>query len=69
MSDAEILSAKLLKKIIVLYAEDKYESTALRLKQQINENSKLHCWYNVLPEMNHNEIVGCKIFDYPPNQI
>ncbi len=56
--DAEFLAEKLLKKVIVLYTEDKYESTALRLKQQINENSKLHCWYNVIPEMNHNELVG-----------
>ncbi len=58
MEDAEFLSGKLLGKILVVYAEDKYESTALRLKQQINENSKLHCWYNVIPEMNHNELVG-----------
>ena len=58
MKEAELLATKLWKKVIVLYAEDKYESTALRLKQQINENSKLHCWYNVLPEMNHNELVG-----------
>ncbi len=56
--DAEFLAAKLLQKVIVVYAEDKYESTALRLKQQINENSKMHCWYNVIPEMNHNELVG-----------
>lgn len=60
MEDAEFLAGKLLQKVIVIYAEDKYESTALRLKQQINENSKMHCWYNVVPEMNHNELVGWK---------
>lgn len=58
MEDAEFLAAKLLGKIIIAYTEDKYESTALRLKQQINENSKMYCWYNVVPEMNHNELVG-----------
>ncbi|MBL0308729.1 MAG: bifunctional phosphoglucose/phosphomannose isomerase [Bacteroidetes bacterium] len=58
MADAEFLAGKLLNKILILYTEDKYESTALRLKQQINENSKMHCWYNVVPEMNHNELVG-----------
>lgn len=58
MTDAESLAVKLLKKVIIVYAEDKYESTALRLKQQINENSKMHCWHNVIPEMNHNELVG-----------
>lgn len=60
MEDAEFLAGKLLQKVVVVYAEDKYESTALRLKQQINENSKMYCWYNVVPEMNHNEIVGWK---------
>ncbi len=58
MADTEFLAAKTLRKVVVVYAEDKYESTALRLKQQINENSKMHCWHNVTPEMNHNELVG-----------
>ncbi|HLP21087.1 MAG TPA: bifunctional phosphoglucose/phosphomannose isomerase [Chitinophagales bacterium] len=58
MANADLIAGKLLQKVIVLYTEDKYESTALRLKQQINENAKLHCWYNVIPEMNHNELVG-----------
>jgi glucose/mannose-6-phosphate isomerase len=57
-ADAEFLASKLLQKVIIAYAEDKYESTALRLKQQINENGKMHCWHNVTPEMNHNELVG-----------
>lgn len=47
-------------KVVIIYAEDKYESAALRLKQQINENSKMHCWYNAFPEVNHNELVGWK---------
>lgn len=55
---AEILAKKLLNHVIIAYAEDKYESTILRLKQQINENSKMCCWYNVIPEANHNELVG-----------
>ena len=58
IADAKLLADKLVKKIVLLYAEDKYESVLLRIKQQINENSKLHCWYNVIPEMNHNELVG-----------
>jgi len=55
---AEYLAARILNKPIVVYAEDKYQSVALRLKQQINENAKGHCWLNVLPELNHNELVG-----------
>lgn len=58
MSDAESMAEQLKGRVVILYAEDRIESTALRLKQQINENSKMHCWYNVIPEMNHNELVG-----------
>jgi len=34
------------------------ETTAMRWKGQINENSKALAYFNVLPELNHNEIVG-----------
>ena len=30
----------------------------MRFRQQINENSKMLCWHHVVPEMNHNELVG-----------
>jgi glucose/mannose-6-phosphate isomerase len=35
-------------------------TTELRLafSQQLNENSKMLAWHGVLPEMNHNELVG-----------
>ena len=56
--DAEFLAAQIMHKPVIVYAEDKYQSVALRLKQQINENAKGHCWLNVLPELNHNELVG-----------
>lgn len=55
---AEALASKLNKKNIILYSEDQYENISLRIKQQINENSKMLCWYNALPELNHNELVG-----------
>jgi glucose/mannose-6-phosphate isomerase len=42
----------------LFYAEDKFAPTLLRACQQINENSKELAFYNVIPEMNHNEIVG-----------
>ena len=35
-----------------------YEGVAVRLRQQLNENAKILCWHHVLPEMNHNELVG-----------
>jgi glucose/mannose-6-phosphate isomerase len=45
-------------KIPVLYAATGFEGVAVRWRQQINENSKELCWHHVLPEMNHNELVG-----------
>jgi len=45
-------------KMIVCYCEDLIEPVALRFRQQINENSKRLCWHHVIPEMNHNELVG-----------
>lgn len=39
------------------------EVAALRWKAQINENAKCPAYYNVFPELNHNEIVG---FEAPP---
>jgi glucose/mannose-6-phosphate isomerase len=34
------------------------EGVAVRFRQQINENAKELCWHHVVPEMNHNELVG-----------
>ncbi|MBP8726353.1 MAG: bifunctional phosphoglucose/phosphomannose isomerase [Saprospiraceae bacterium] len=43
---------------IVLYAPDHLEPACLRFRQQLNENAKMLCWHHVIPEMNHNELVG-----------
>lgn len=45
-------------KIPVIYTTSAYEHVAIRLRQQLNENSKQLCWHQVIPEFNHNEIVG-----------
>jgi glucose/mannose-6-phosphate isomerase len=42
----------------IIYAAPAYEGVAIRFRQQINENSKMLCWHAVVPEMNHNELVG-----------
>ena len=55
---AEEIANKLFKKIPIIYIEDRMEPVAVRLRQQINENSKALCWHHVVPEMNHNELVG-----------
>jgi glucose/mannose-6-phosphate isomerase len=45
-------------KLPILYAPEGYGSVAIRWRQQINENGKMLCWHHVIPEMNHNELVG-----------
>ena len=55
---AEAIANKLHRKIPIIYIEDRMEPVAVRLRQQINENSKALCWHHVVPEMNHNELVG-----------
>jgi glucose/mannose-6-phosphate isomerase len=48
----------LFKKIPVIYIEGRMEPVAVRWRQQINENAKALGWHHVIPEMNHNELVG-----------
>ncbi|MBS1684549.1 MAG: bifunctional phosphoglucose/phosphomannose isomerase [Bacteroidetes bacterium] len=57
-TESQTLAKKLGDKTVIAYAEDRIKSVALRLKQQINENAKSNCWINVIPELNHNELVG-----------
>jgi len=57
-NEAKVLAEKLFNKITILYTPDGYESVAVRWRQQINENGKTLCWHHVIPEMNHNELVG-----------
>ena len=55
---AKEIAGQLHHKIPIIYVEDRMEPVAVRLRQQINENSKALCWHHVIPEMNHNELVG-----------
>jgi len=55
---AKVIAEQLVNKQIVIYSTDRIESVALRLRQQLNENSKVLCWHHTIPEMNHNELVG-----------
>lgn len=56
--EAQEIAKKLHTKIPVIYSLGSTESISVRFRQQINENSKMLCWHNVIPEMNHNELVG-----------
>ena len=56
--EAKNIAAALHKHIPIIYTNPSYEGVGVRFRQQINENSKMLCWHNVFPEMNHNELVG-----------
>ncbi|MCB0481540.1 MAG: bifunctional phosphoglucose/phosphomannose isomerase [Flavobacteriales bacterium] len=58
VSEAKSIAAKLYKTIPIIYSEAGFEGVGVRFRQQINENAKMLCWHHVLPEMNHNELVG-----------
>jgi glucose/mannose-6-phosphate isomerase len=55
---AMIIAKKILGKLPVIYSAGNFEGVAIRFRQQLNENSKLLAWHGVVPEMNHNELVG-----------
>ena len=42
----------------LIYGVAGYEGISTRFRQQINENSKTLCGHHIIPEMNHNELVG-----------
>ncbi len=53
------LAAKLLNKTPIIFASRTTSQAAgLRLKTQLNENSKVPALFNLFPELDHNEIVG-----------
>lgn len=56
---AKQLAHLLYNRIPIIYASQNcFDIVAMRWKGQFNENSKMVAFYNVIPEMNHNEIVG-----------
>jgi len=55
---AQEIAHKIAFKTPVIYIENNMEAMAIRWRQQFNENGKMLCWHHVVPEMNHNELVG-----------
>jgi glucose/mannose-6-phosphate isomerase len=49
-------------KVAVIYGAEQLSEVAHRWKTQINENSKSWAFYEILPEMNHNSVVG---YEFP----
>lgn len=55
---AQQIAGFLKDKITVIYSTAPLEPVALRFRQQLAENAKMLAWHHVVPEMNHNELVG-----------
>ncbi len=55
---AKLLTNVIYQKTPIIYSSNLFSGAILRFKQQLNENSKNLSWCNIIPEMNHNEIVG-----------
>ena len=58
ISEAKQIAEKLNGKTPIIYTTTYWEGTAIRFRQQLNENAKILCGHHVIPEMNHNELVG-----------
>ncbi|MEM3700237.1 MAG: bifunctional phosphoglucose/phosphomannose isomerase [Candidatus Bathyarchaeia archaeon] len=55
---SKALALKVNGTVPVVYGFGFYRAVAQRFKQQFNENSKIPAKWEILPELNHNEIVG-----------
>lgn len=57
-NEAEIVAEIVKNKTILIYTDAIFGGVGTRFKQQMNENSKALAFSNVVPEMNHNELLG-----------
>ena len=57
-SEAKKVADALIGHYPIIYSSSEIEAVGIRLRQQLNENSKILCSHHVIPEMNHNELVG-----------
>ncbi len=55
---AKELARKLYGNVPVIYASDRNRAVAYNWKIKFNETGKVPAFYNVLPELNHNEMTG-----------
>lgn len=58
ISEARQVAEKIQGKTPIIYTTTYFEGVAIRFRQQLNENAKILCGHHVIPEMNHNELVG-----------
>lgn len=61
-NQAKMLATRLYGKVVVVYGAGILTDVARRWKTQINENSKQWAFFETLPELNHNAVLG---YRYP----
>ena len=67
-NQAMLFSEKILNTVPVIYGSSLgTEVVALRFKGQLQENSKIIAYHNIVPEMNHNEIEGWNLVNNNKN--
>lgn len=57
-SKGRSISEKVIDKTPIIYSSDKLRAISMIWKIKINENAKTPAFYNVYPELSHNEMVG-----------
>ena len=55
---AKQLAEKIKGKVPVIYSSDRLKAIVYKWKIDFNENTKTQAFYNIFPELNHNEMVG-----------
>jgi glucose/mannose-6-phosphate isomerase len=61
---AKAMAQKLVGRIPIIYGSGSLTEVARRYKGQFNENAKTLSYYDILPELNHNSLVG---LEFPEN--
>ena len=68
-NQAKTLAIRLYGKIVVIYGAGILTDVARRWKTQINENSKQWAFFETLPELNHNAVLGYRYPADSPDRI
>ncbi len=62
-SQGKELAKRIKDKIPVIYASERNQAIAYNWKIKFNETGKIPAFYNIFPELNHNEMTGFDIKD------
>lgn len=66
-NQGKLLAKKLENTVPIIYASQKNEVIAYNWKIKFNETGKIPSFYNLLPELNHNEMTGFDVKDTTRN--